>query len=46
MAPFRPKKPELMSIQDEINNLDKQIKYMQSPVKIMPFYSLPHYKSI
>jgi len=23
MAPFRPKKPEPMSIQDEIDNLDK-----------------------
>jgi len=33
-------------IQDEINNLEKHIKFMQSPVKTIPFYPPPHYKSL
>lgn len=35
-----------MFIQDEINNLDKYMKYIQAPVKMMQFYPPPHYKSL
>jgi len=37
---------EPISIQDEIDNLEKYMKYMQSPVKIILFYPPPHYKSL
>jgi len=40
------KTPKTTSIQDEIKNLDKYMKYMQLSVKTMLFYLLPHYKSI
>jgi len=42
----RSKTPEPTFIQDEINNLDKYMKYMQAPIKTMQFYPLPHYKSL
>ena len=32
-----------MFIQDKVK-LDKYMKFLQSPVKIIPFYSLPYYK--
>ena len=31
-------------IQDEINNLEKYMKYMQAPIKMMLLYPPPHYK--
>ena len=40
----RPKTSELQFIQDEINNLEKYIKYIQSPIKMMPFYPPSYYK--
>ena len=43
---LRPKTPKPHFIQNEINNLDKYMKYMQSPIKTVPFYPLPYYKSI
>ena len=42
----RLKIPKPHFIQDKINNLNKYIKYMQSPVKTMSFYLPPYYKSI
>ena len=42
----KPKTPELTFIQDEIKNLDKYIKYMQSSIKIMLFYPQLYYKFI
>ena len=33
-----------MFIQDEINNLEKHMKFLQSPEKTVPFYPPPHYK--
>lgn len=42
----RLKIPEPTFIQDEIGNLKKYIKYMQSSIKTIPFYLLPHYKFI
>ena len=41
-----PKTLEPTFVQDEINNLDKYMKFIQSPVKRMPFHPLPHYKSL
>jgi len=38
---FRSKIPELQFIQDKVDNLKKYMKYMQSPVKMMPFYPPP-----
>jgi len=35
-----------MFIQEEIDNLNKYMKYIQASVKIMPFYPPPHYKSL
>ena len=32
---------ELMFIQKEVNNLEKALKILQSPVKITPFYPPP-----
>ena len=43
---LKPKTSEPKFIQDEINNLDKYMKFIQAPVKTMPFYLLPHYKSL
>ena len=40
------KTPEPTFIQDKIENLDKYIKYMQSSIKMMPFYLSLHYKFI
>jgi len=37
---------ELTLIQDEIKNLEKYMKYIQLPVKMIPFYLPLHYKSI
>ena len=45
IALSRPKTLEPMFIQNEINNLEKYMKYMQSSVKMMLFYLPPHYKS-
>ena len=42
----KPNTLELMFIQDKIENLDKYMKYMQLPIKIMPFYPPPYYRSI
>jgi len=42
----RPKTPELMFIQDEVNNLDKYMKYLQLLITTTLFYLPPHYKSI
>jgi len=35
-----------MFIQDEIDNLEKYMKFMQVPIKMIPFYPPPHYKSL
>ena len=43
---LRPKTLELTFIQNEIENLDKYMKYIQSPIKTMLFYPPLHYKSI
>ena len=40
------KTSEPQLIQDEVNNLEKYMKYMQSPIKTIPFYPPPHYKSL
>ena len=42
----RPKTLELTFIQNKIDNLEKYIKYMQVPLKTMPFYPPPYYKSL
>ena len=42
----RPKTSEPHFTQDEVNNLDKYMKYMQSPIKTMPFYPPLYYKSL
>jgi len=42
----KPKTPKPIFIQDELDNLDKYMKYMQAPVKMMQLYPLPHYKSL
>ena len=31
-------------VQNEVNNLEKYMKFIQSSVKTVPFYPLPHYK--
>ena len=38
--------PELIFVQDEVNNLDKYMKLVQSPVKITSFYLPFYYKSL
>jgi len=43
---LKPKTLEPKFIQDSIDNLDKYMKFMQTPVKTMPFYPPPHYKSL
>ena len=40
------KEPKPTFIQDKINNLERYMKYIQSPVKTILLYPLPHYKSI
>ena len=44
--PSYPKIPEPIFVQDEINNLDKYMKFIQLLVQTIPFYPLPHYKSL
>ena len=43
---LRPKTSKLHFIQNKVNNLEKYMKYMQSPIKTMPFYPPLHYKSL
>ena len=43
---LRLKTSEPTFIQDKINNLGKYIKFMQTPIKTMPFYPPPHYKAL
>ena len=43
---LRPKTSKPTFIQDEINDLKKYIKFMQAPIKTVPFYPPSHYKSI
>ena len=40
----KPKMPEPIFIQDEVNNLERYMHILQSPVKTTPFYPLPYYK--
>jgi len=42
----KPKTPEPTFIQDKIKNLEKYMKFIQAPIKIILFYLLPHYKSL
>ena len=42
----RPKTSEPIFIQDEIDNLEKYMKYMQTPIITILFYPPPHYKSL
>jgi len=42
----KPKTLKPTFIQDKINNLEKHIKFLQLPVKTVPFYLPPHYKSL
>ena len=42
----KPKIPELTFVQDKVNNLDKYMKLVQSPVKTTPFYLPSHHKSL
>ena len=44
--PLKPKTPEPIFIQNEINNLKRYMKYMQAPTMITLFYLPPHYKSL
>ena len=44
--PLRPKTPELTFIQDKIKNLEKYMKFIQTPIQITPFYPPPHYQSL
>ena len=36
--------PESTFVQDKVNNLEKYMKFLQAPVKTIPFYLPPHYK--
>jgi len=38
--------PKLTFVQDEVNNLNKYMKLVQSPVKITSFYLSSYYKSL
>jgi len=38
--------PEPIFIQDKINNLEKALQILQSPIKTILFYPPPHYKII
>ena len=42
----QPKIPELMFIQEKVNNLDKALKTLQAPIKIILLYSPPQYKTL
>jgi len=42
----RPKTSEPIFIQEEVYNLEKMLKILQSPVKTIPFLSLSYYKAI
>ncbi len=44
--PPRPKTPESTFIQDEINNLEKYIKFIQAPIQTTIFNLPPYYKSL
>lgn len=46
LEPSRLKTPKLIFIQKEVNNLEKALKMLQSPMKTIPFFLLPHYKAI
>ena len=37
---------DIQILQDEINNLEKALKILQAPVKMIPFLSPSHYKTI
>ena len=41
-----PKTPKLIFIQEEVNNLKKTLRILQAPVKTVPFYSSPYYKTL
>ena len=40
------KTPEPIFIQEEVNNLEKILKILQLPVKMILVYPLPHYKTL
>ena len=40
------KTPEPIFIQEEVNNLKKTLRILQAPVKTVPFYSPPYYKTL
>jgi len=42
----RPKTSKSKFIQDKINNLEKIMILLQSPIKTMLFYPPPYYKSL
>ena len=42
----KPKTLQPVFIQEEINNLKKYMKFIQAPVKMIPLYPPPHYKSL
>ena len=42
----KPTTPELIFIQDKVNNLNKYMKFLQSPVKTIPFYPPPQFKPL
>ena len=46
ISPQKQKTLELKFIQDEVDNLDKYMKYLQASITTTLFYSPPHYKSI
>jgi len=46
LEPSRLKTPKLIFIQEEVNNLKKALKILQSPMKTIPFFLLPYYKAI
>ena len=46
MSLHKSKTPEPTFIQDEIDNLEKYMKYMQLPVKTILSYLPPYYKLI
>ena len=44
--PSRPKIPEPVFIQEEVNNLEKALKTLQLPINTVQFYPPPHYKTL
>lgn len=42
----KPKTPEPTFVQDKINNLEKYIKFIQSPINTVIFTPPPNYKSL